>query len=648
VIQAPLGNWRLLAEPRVALMLALGFSSGLPLLLVLGTFSTRLAFSDVDIKAIGLFSYLALPYTLKFLWAPLIDRFDVPVLAPRLGRRRAWMVATQLAVAAALAAMAFADPKTSLALLGLGAFLVAVGAATQDVVIDGWRIDAAGTEMQGVMAATASLGYRLALMMAGAGALFLAYAYGWTFAYLTMAALMGVGILAALLSPRIDRTDSPEAAASADASHAPAAAPVWSFHRAILEPLAELYRRMGHGLWAILVLVALYRMPDFISGVMASPLYRTVGFSLAEIGAVSKLYGIWVGIAGAFVGGWAITRYGLTPNPGHRSLSRGRVQSRLLVAVLRRPGGLASHGRDLDRQFLRLLRGHRADLVHVRPHGAGLRGDAIRALLLALRTARKTRRRPVGLHRRGLRLSGVLRADRPRSGFPWWCCAWCSGASARSRRTSRSPRPTPRLRRRGEPPTSPALDVCPILWRLRPSARGIWPMVIGDFEILDDRFKLLVKTAAKVEKLYTGCRWAEGPAYFPAGRYVLWSDIPNDRILRFDETTGVTGVFRQPAGHSNGNVVDRQGRLVTCEHGGRRVSRTEHDGSITLIADRFEGKRLNSPNDVVVKSDGSIWFTDPAYGIDSDYEGHKATARSAPAMSTGSIPASGAISHRGG
>jgi gluconolactonase len=148
--------------------------------------------------------------------------------------------------------------------------------------------------------------------------------------------------------------------------------------------------------------------------------------------------------------------------------------------------------------------------------------------------------------------------------------------------------------------------------------------VIGDFEILDDRFKLLVKTSARVEKLFEGCRWAEGPAYFPAGRYLVWSDIPNDRMLRFDETTGQTGVFRQPAGHPNGNVVDREGRLVTCEHGGRRVSRTEHDGSITVITDRFEGKRLNSPNDVVVKSDGSIWFTDPAYGIDSDYEGHKA------------------------
>ena len=142
--------------------------------------------------------------------------------------------------------------------------------------------------------------------------------------------------------------------------------------------------------------------------------------------------------------------------------------------------------------------------------------------------------------------------------------------------------------------------------------------------VLDDRFQHLFKGSARLEKLYEGCRWAEGPAYFPAGRYLVWSDIPNDRMMRFDETSGSVSVFRHPAGYSNGNSVDRQGRLVTCEHGHRRVTRTEHDGSITVLASHHEGRRLNSPNDVVVKSDGSIWFTDPAYGIDSDYEGHKA------------------------
>lgn len=144
------------------------------------------------------------------------------------------------------------------------------------------------------------------------------------------------------------------------------------------------------------------------------------------------------------------------------------------------------------------------------------------------------------------------------------------------------------------------------------------------YEILDPRFSGLFNSSAHVEKLFTGCRWAEGTVYFPAGRYLLWSDIPNNRMLRYDETDGRVSVFREPSGNTNGHTVDRQGRLVSCEHSGRRVSRTEHDGTITTIADRWQGKRLNSPNDVVIKSDGSIWFSDPTYGIDSDYEGDKA------------------------
>ncbi|MFC2254353.1 SMP-30/gluconolactonase/LRE family protein [Labrys portucalensis] len=144
------------------------------------------------------------------------------------------------------------------------------------------------------------------------------------------------------------------------------------------------------------------------------------------------------------------------------------------------------------------------------------------------------------------------------------------------------------------------------------------------FEILDDRFRRLFVGTAQLDRLYTGCRWAEGPAYFPAARSLVWSDIPNDRMLRLDECSGSVSVFRHPAGHSNGNTVDRQGRLVTCEHGGRRVSRTDIDGRVITLADRHDGKRLNSPNDVVVQSNGDIWFSDPTYGIDSDYEGHQA------------------------
>ncbi len=141
----------------------------------------------------------------------------------------------------------------------------------------------------------------------------------------------------------------------------------------------------------------------------------------------------------------------------------------------------------------------------------------------------------------------------------------------------------------------------------------------AEFEAIDPRFD--ADGDFVVERLHTGSRKSEGPAWFAAGRYLVWSDIPNNRLLRWDETTGAVGVFREPSGHANGNTVDREGRLVTCEQGRRRVTRTEHDGSVTVLADRYRGRRLNSPNDVVVRGDGTIWFTDPSYGIDSDYEG---------------------------
>ena len=146
------------------------------------------------------------------------------------------------------------------------------------------------------------------------------------------------------------------------------------------------------------------------------------------------------------------------------------------------------------------------------------------------------------------------------------------------------------------------------------------------FEVLDPRFNACLIGHARVERLWTGARWCEGPAWFGGGRYLIWSDIPNNRMLRFDECDGHVSVFRNPSNNSNGNTTDPQGRLVTCEHLARRVTRTEHDGTITVLADKFEGKRFNSPNDVVVKSDGSIWFTDPSYGILADYEGGEATS----------------------
>jgi len=162
--------------------------------------------------------------------------------------------------------------------------------------------------------------------------------------------------------------------------------------------------------------------------------------------------------------------------------------------------------------------------------------------------------------------------------------------------------------------TNPAPDD----WR--PSLRYPDPAI----EVLDKRFEPYVVFSASVERLYTGCRWSEGPVWIGDGRYLLWSDIPNNRILKWEEETGQVSDYRRPSDYGNGNTRDRQGRLVTCEHGGRRVTRTEHDGTITVLADQWQGKPLNSPNDVVVKSDGSVWFTDPPFGILGHYEGHKA------------------------
>ena len=287
----------IVTDPILALMLALGFSSGLPFLLVLGTQAARLTEAKVPIEEIGLVSWVGLCYSLKFLWSPIIDTIDVPVLARILGRRRAWLLTAQIGIALGLIALAFADPARSLwSLIGCAAF-TAFSAATQDIVIDGWRIDSAPIERQGIMAATYNLGYRFGLLSAGAGALYLADFYSWRTAYLLMAVLMAVGMGACLLSPRLpDRAQERV-----------------SFADKLIEPLTDLWARYGTLLAAIFLLVALYRLPDFLSGVMANPLYIHLGFSKSQIATMSKVYGIWIGIGGAFAGGYAITRIGLMP-----------------------------------------------------------------------------------------------------------------------------------------------------------------------------------------------------------------------------------------------------------------------------------------------------------------------------------------------
>ncbi|MGE0800992.1 MAG: SMP-30/gluconolactonase/LRE family protein [Lautropia sp.] len=173
------------------------------------------------------------------------------------------------------------------------------------------------------------------------------------------------------------------------------------------------------------------------------------------------------------------------------------------------------------------------------------------------------------------------------------------------------------------PPTSPPVVAGAAVgqrFEFQPSQRYPDPAV----RVLDPAFGRYRIFSASVEQLASGLRWAEGPVWFGDGRYLLLSDIPNDRILRWDEATGLTTVFRQPSNFANGLVRDRQGRLLACEHGGRRVTRTEYDGTITVLADRYDGKRLNSPNDIVCASDGSIWFSDPVFGISGHYEGDRA------------------------
>ncbi len=297
-------------------------------------------------------SYCALAFSFKFLWAPVIDRFDVPLLAVRLGRRRAWMLVAQIGVAAGLAGIAFAKPAQSLAWSISFAALTAFAAATQDVTIDGWRIDAAPPERQGMMTAVYSLGYRLAMICAGAGAFYLADFGSWRLAYLVMAALTLVGISACLLSPRLDR--------------AVVGAPP-TLQTSFVEPIADLARRYAAAIVPILLLVTLYRLPDFVSGVMANPLYIDLGFTKSDIATVSKLYGVWIGIAGAFAGGWLSGRIGLMPT--------------LLI------GGIAASSSHLS---LSLLAGHpgRLDLltlaVSVESFAGGFAGAALIAYMSSL------------------------------------------------------------------------------------------------------------------------------------------------------------------------------------------------------------------------------------------------------------------------
>lgn len=314
--------WAAYAHPRIVGMAFLGFSSGLPFLLVFSTLSAWLTQAGVSRADIGYFSWVGIAYSLKFFWAPVVDRLPLPGLTRTLGRRRGWLLLAQLAVAAGLIAMAFADPAARLSTLVGLTVAVAFASATQDICVDAWRIEAVAIERQGAMAASYQFGYRIALLAAGAGALVLAQHAGWRMAYLAMAALMSVGLVTTLLVPepeaKIDRAtlaDEARVAAYLERrAHWPASlrhAGAWLLG-AVVCPFADFIRRNG---WKpallILAFVALYRLPYLSMGVMANPFYLDHGFTLDQIAAVSKVFGVLMTMLGAAAGGALVARLGL-------------------------------------------------------------------------------------------------------------------------------------------------------------------------------------------------------------------------------------------------------------------------------------------------------------------------------------------------
>ncbi|MEN6541366.1 AmpG family muropeptide MFS transporter [Parvibaculum sp.] len=305
-------------DRQIFIMLLLGFSSGLPFMLVFGTMSAWLREAGVSRTEIGLMSYVGLAYTIKFLWAPLIDQIRLPWLAERLGKRRAWMIVAQALIALALVGISFCDPHVALTPIALFAVMLAFSSATQDISVDAWRIEAASDEKQGAMAAAYQLGYRLAIIASGAGALYVAQYVSWHAAYLAMAVLMCIGMGAALAAPRL--ADAPlavigeaavEALAGRFALHGPLKRGVTWLYRAAVAPFVDFFGQRGWQAFIILALIGLYRLPDFVMGVMANPLYIDLGFSLATIATVVKVFGVWMTIAGAIVGGVSVARLGV-------------------------------------------------------------------------------------------------------------------------------------------------------------------------------------------------------------------------------------------------------------------------------------------------------------------------------------------------
>ncbi|MBM3488616.1 MAG: AmpG family muropeptide MFS transporter [Alphaproteobacteria bacterium] len=282
-------------------VLLLGFSSGLPLLLTLSTLTAWLATAGITKTAIGLFALVGLPYSLKFLWAPLIDGLALPFLTARLGRRRGWAIVIQIALVVAILAMATTDPAADPLPTAIAALAIAFLSASQDIVIDAYRVEILKEDEQGAGAAATQIGYRIGLLAAGAGALFVAHSFGWTAAFTALAMLMGVGMLTILWA---DEPSAPEGAAAA-------ARPgfiAW-LRDHVVAPLADFFARPG---WIVIILfILLYKFGDALAGVMANPFYIEMGFSLAEIASISKLFGLLATLFGIVLGGVAVAKLGL-------------------------------------------------------------------------------------------------------------------------------------------------------------------------------------------------------------------------------------------------------------------------------------------------------------------------------------------------
>ena len=314
-------SWLVYARPRVIAMLFLGFSAGLPLLLVFGTLSAWLREAGVERGTIGHVSWVATLYAVKFAWAPLVDRLPIPVLCRTFGQRRGWMLLAQTGVMTGLLLMAVNDPADALDLLVVAALLVAFSSATQDIAIDAWRIEAVETDLQGAMAATYQMGYRLGMITAGAGALYLAEYLSWSASYTVMAASMVVGVVTVLLIPepshRVNHSTWQQEERVVRFLESTAHLPeryrqigAW-FIGAVVCPFTEFFARNGKLAIAILAFIGVFRLSDITMGVMANPFYIDMGYSKADIASVTKVFGLVMTMVGAGLGGVLVARFGI-------------------------------------------------------------------------------------------------------------------------------------------------------------------------------------------------------------------------------------------------------------------------------------------------------------------------------------------------